>query len=217
MDGPIKGRGALSNAAGRFARHEREPDRDALGRSGGSQWRRPAAAGDDTARRYSAQHHRAQPLSGPAVRPIDQSISRLRARLHLLLRARHSLLPRSVAGAGLRDADLLQTECARVVARRAGRARLHREPDRARHEYGSLPARRARAARDAKHSRAAARAETSADDSDERLADTPRSRCAHRARAPRSRGRQRQPHDARPRLEAAHGAANGGSRSSACT
>ena len=30
MDGPIKGRGALSNAAGRFARRESEPDRDAL-------------------------------------------------------------------------------------------------------------------------------------------------------------------------------------------
>jgi len=30
MDGPIKGRGALSNAAGRFARREHEPDRDAL-------------------------------------------------------------------------------------------------------------------------------------------------------------------------------------------
>ena len=49
MDGPIKGRGALSNAAGRFARHEREPDRDALAAA--------AAADDDAPPRLATTLH----------------------------------------------------------------------------------------------------------------------------------------------------------------
>ena len=49
MDGPIKGRGALSNEAGRFARHEREPDRDALAAAA-------AADGDDAPRLATTLH-----------------------------------------------------------------------------------------------------------------------------------------------------------------
>ncbi len=49
MDGPVKGRGALSNAAGRFARCERVPDRDALEAA--------AAASDDDAPRLATTVH----------------------------------------------------------------------------------------------------------------------------------------------------------------
>jgi DNA repair photolyase len=50
MDGPIKGRGALSNEAGRFARREHEPDRDALAAAA-------AAAGEEETPRLATTLH----------------------------------------------------------------------------------------------------------------------------------------------------------------
>ncbi len=204
-----------SNQAGRFARHEREPDRDALAAA--------AAAGDDDPPRLATTLHVDTARSiiarnrSPdiAVQPVDQPLSRLRARLHLLLRARHSLLSRSVAGAGLRDADLLQTERGELLraelaapATRVSPIALGTNTD----PYQPVE-RELRVTRgilelllELKHPLTIVTKGALILRDLDLLA---------RARAPRARGRQRQRHDARRRPEAPHGAAHGGPRAAA--
>src|SRR3546814_9003204 len=74
-----------------------------------------------------------------------QSISRLRARLHLLLRTPQPRLSRPVAGPRFRDQAVLQAECCGAARCRAAQAWLPVFDDFARRQYRSLPADRARA------------------------------------------------------------------------
>ena len=95
---------------------------------------RSTTAGRPKSRRARAAdegHHRAGPLDHLAQRfarrrlqPVDQPVSRLRARLHLLLCPPEPLLPRALAGPGLRDQALRQDQRRRAAARgaRASRA-----------------------------------------------------------------------------------------------
>jgi len=79
MDGPIKGRGALSNLGGRFARHEREPDPDALAAAAAADEDAPPRLATtlhiDTARSIIARNR------SPDI-PFDQSINPYRGCEH---------------------------------------------------------------------------------------------------------------------------------------
>ncbi len=93
MNGPIKGRGALSNSRGRFARHEREPDRDALAAAAAADGEEPPRLATtlhvDTARSIIARNR------SPDI-PFDQSINPYRGCEHGCIycyaRATHSYL-----------------------------------------------------------------------------------------------------------------------------
>ncbi len=117
--------------------------------------RRPAAVQDHRHGRRHPQDHHPQQLAGHLVRPLDQPVSRLRARLHLLLRPADPRLSGSVARArfrvqAVREAGGRQAARARTVG--AGlRAAHHRD----RHQHRSVPADRARVSGDAAHSRSA--------------------------------------------------------------
>ena len=84
-------------------RREEDPHHRRLGHRG-----RAAAAAHDADKRRHAHHPRAQHLARRAVRPLDQPLSRLRARLHLLLRAADPRLSRPVARPRFRDQDPVQ-------------------------------------------------------------------------------------------------------------
>ena len=75
-----RGRGTVSNASGRFEPLARVAFDD--GWQGLEELPRVQDHGDG---RFDAQDHRPQRLAGHFLRPIDQSLSRLRARLRLLL------------------------------------------------------------------------------------------------------------------------------------
>ena len=93
MNGPIKGRGAVSNSRGRFARHEREPDRDALAAAAAADGEEPPRLATtlhvDTARSIIARNR------SPDI-PFDQSINPYRGCEHGCIycyaRATHSYL-----------------------------------------------------------------------------------------------------------------------------
>ena len=89
------------------------------------------------------------------VRPLDQSLSRLRARLHLLLRAADPRLSRAVARPRLRIQAVRQAR--RAGAARAGAvgAELRAAHHRDRHQHRSLSADRAQAPGHAPHPRGA--------------------------------------------------------------
>ena len=82
-----RGRGARSNHTGRFEAERREDVRRRLGGP-----RRPRRLQDRGLRRAGAHHHHAQRQPRHLLRPLDQPLPRLRARLHLLLRAPDPLL-----------------------------------------------------------------------------------------------------------------------------
>ena len=88
-----RGRGAQSNASGRYEPIARDRLRRRLAEPRGI-----AAVQDHGDDRRHAQDHHPQRLARHLVRPLDQSVSRLRARLHLLLRAADPRLSRPVAG-----------------------------------------------------------------------------------------------------------------------
>ena len=96
----------------------------------------PAPLATTLTRRRDAHDHRPQRLAGYRLRPLDQPVSRLRARLHLLLCAAEPCLSRPVARPRFRDPHLLQAAgggaaCARSCARRAmpaGRSRSAATP-----------------------------------------------------------------------------------------
>ena len=81
-----------------------------------------------------------------SLRPLAQPVPRLRARLHLLLRAAHAQLPQPLARARLRDQADRQAQHRRGAARRTGPQELPAQPDRDRHRDRLLPAHRARTA-----------------------------------------------------------------------
>ena len=145
-----RGRGAQSNAerpvrgrsAGRLRRWLAEPGRT-------------AAVQDDGVARYLAQGHHPQQLARHRVRPFDQSLSRLRAWLRLLLRAADPRLSRTVARARFRIQAARQAGRAGTAREGTGRLGLRAAHDRDRHQHRSLSADRARIQNHARHSRSA--------------------------------------------------------------
>ena len=116
------GRGALSN--GRAASTARNASaRPTAGRP--NRLARPSKddwlpqRGRDA--RCHPHHSRAQHLARRSVRPLDQSLSRLRARLHLLLRAAHPRVSRAVARPRFRDQDPVQAGRRQAVPARPAR------------------------------------------------------------------------------------------------
>ncbi len=73
---------------------------------------RAAAVQDDGRDRYLAQGHNPQRFARYRLRSLDQSVSGLRARLRLLLRAADPRLSRPVAGARFRIQAVRQAGCA---------------------------------------------------------------------------------------------------------
>ena len=134
---PLRGRGAR-----RLRRRLAEP-------------RRPAAVQDHGRARHRAQGHHPQRLARYRLRPLDQSLSRLRAWLRLLLRAADPRLSRPVAGARFRIQAVRQARCAGAAGEGTGGAGLRAAHDRDRHQHRSLSADRARAQDHARHSRSA--------------------------------------------------------------
>ena len=145
-----RGRGAQSNASGRY-----EPLARIAFDDGWRSPRRIAAvqdAGDD---RRNAQDHHPQRLARHRLRPLDQSLSRLRARLHLLLRAPDACLSRPVARARFRIQAVRQAGSSRPPGKGIVGARLRAEGHRDRHQYRPLSADRAALQSDAPHPRSA--------------------------------------------------------------
>ena len=118
-----RGRGAQSNASGRYEPVARVAFDDG--------WQNledlPPFKTTVHGRRHPQDHH-PQRVARHPLRPLDQSLSRLRARLHLLLRAADPRLSRAVAGARFRVQAVRQARrprscwsanCRRRATRRA--------------------------------------------------------------------------------------------------
>ena len=140
---PRKGRGAVSNETARFETEKRVAFDDGWG-SGADE---PRTGGDPAQRRRDAHDHRPQRLAGYRLRPLDQPVSRLRARLHLLLCAAEPRLSRPVARSRFRDPHLLQAAGGGAAAAGVAQEGLQLPADRARQQYRPLPAGRAAARR----------------------------------------------------------------------
>ncbi len=148
-----------------------------------------------------------QRLARHFLRPLDQSLSRLRARLRLLFRAADARLSRPVAGSRFRIQAVHEAERAGIAGARIGGARLCAEDHRHRHQYRSLSADRAAASDHAPHSRSAGARRPSGRHRDQIGAG------AARSRHPRAHGQARSGQsgdlgdDARCETGAHHGAA----------
>ncbi len=117
--------------------------------------RRIAAVQDHGADRRHPQDHHPQRLARHRLRPLDQSLSRLRARLRLLLRAPDPRLSRPVARARFRIQIVREAGGGRTAGEGIVGARLSAEGDRHRHQHRSLSADRAALQSDAPHPRSA--------------------------------------------------------------
>ena len=137
-----RGRGALSNASGPLRAAGAHRLRRRLAHA-----RRTAAVQDHGDGRCHPQDHHPQQVARHRLRPLDQSLSRLRARLHLLLRAADARLSRPVARARFRIQAVREAGCGRAAGEGTGGAELRAERDRDRHQHRSLSADRARATR----------------------------------------------------------------------
>src|SRR5258706_4634849 len=136
------------------------------------------AAQDDGDRGTRALDHRAQRFARHSVRPVGESLSRLRARLHLLLRATDPRLSRALAGPRFRDQALCQDQRGRAAEGRALAPRLSRLPARFRRQYGLLPADRTPLRHHARTDRGARRVRPSAHHRHQVSADRARHRPA---------------------------------------
>ena len=123
--------------------------------------RGPAAVQDRSAGGEAAHHHHAQRVARHLLRPLDQPLSRLRARLRLLLRAADAQLYGPVAGAGLRIEALRQAGRGEAARQGAVQGRLPAAHHRHRHQHRSLPADREAVAHHARNPRSARRAQPS--------------------------------------------------------
>ena len=116
-----KGRGAVSNIAHRFESVAREPTAMRPKPSGSPRWRATmnsaARCGHRRRPRRGEIVDHLQRVARHRVRSVDQSVSGLRARLHLLLRAADAQLSESVAGPRLRDQAGRQAQRGRTAAR----------------------------------------------------------------------------------------------------
>src|SRR5215813_4475424 len=117
--------------------------------------RRPAAVQDYGHDRRHAPDHHPQRFTGHFLRPLDQSLSRLRARLYLLLRAADPCLSRAFARARLRVEAVREARRAASARARTVRPEILAAHHRHRHQYRSLPADRTAAPDHAAHSRSA--------------------------------------------------------------
>src|SRR4029078_6128783 len=99
-----------------------------------------AAAQDDGLRRDAEEDHHHQPLARYFLYPVDQSLSRLRAWLQLLLCAPDPRLYGPLARARLRKQALRQDQCGAVAARRTVEPELPADDHSARRQYRSLSA-----------------------------------------------------------------------------
>ena len=104
-----RGRGAQSNASGRYEVGGAHRVRRRLAEPRGA-----AAVPDHGHDRLHAQDHHAQRLARHFLRPLDQSLSRLRARLHLLLRA-----ARRTPISGCRRGSISNPSCSSSPKRRS--------------------------------------------------------------------------------------------------
>ncbi len=169
--------------------------------------RRPAAVQDHGDGRLDAQDHRPQRFAGHFVRSLDQSLSRLRARLRLLFRAADARLSRAVAGARFRIQAVHEAERAGIARARIVGAGLCAEDHRHRHQYRSLSADRAPLSNHAPHPRSLGARRSPGRHRDQVGAG------AARSRYPRAHGEARSGqgrdlgNDARSEVGAHHGAA----------
>ena len=85
----------------------------------------------------------AQRFARHPLHAVDQSLSRLRARLRLLLRAADARLSRRLAGPRFRDAAAVQAGCCGIAGARVAQARLCRAPARTRLQHRPVSAGRA--------------------------------------------------------------------------
>jgi hypothetical protein len=141
---PLKGRGTVWALEHRFSADQREPFDDGWGTL--EQAVRAEEAPPATRSSNSGQDHpHRQRLARHRLRPVDQPLPRVRARLHLLLRPAHPQLPEPVTRPRFRDPHHRQGQRRRPAARRLVAARAmsrfaeHRLGDRC------LPASRAKA------------------------------------------------------------------------
>ena len=101
---------------------------------------RTAAVQDQCAGGRDPQGHHPQQFSGHFLRPLDQSLSRLRAWLRLLLRAADPRLSRAVAGARFRIQAVHEAGRGALAGARIVGARLFAAHHRDRHQYRSVSA-----------------------------------------------------------------------------
>ena len=148
-DGARRGRGARTNASAASRRERREAFDDG--------WETPGRAEPFAThvRRETAAHHRHQRQPRHQLRPVDQPLSRLRAWLHLLLRAAHPRLSRPLARASTSRPALRQDQCAELLRARAAAPGYVPEHHRAWRHHRPLPADRARAPHHARRARGA--------------------------------------------------------------
>ena len=114
-----------------------------------------AAVQDHGDHRFHAQDHHPQRFAGHFFRPLDQPLSRLRARLHLLLRPPDPRLSRPVARARFRIEAVRQAGSAQAAGTRVVGAGLPAAHHRDRHQHRSVPADRTPASDHAPHPRSA--------------------------------------------------------------
>ena len=115
-----KGRGAVTNPAGRFESTTLEPADD--GWNSPRRARRPRR--DDADRGVPEARDHAQQIAGRRVRTIAEPVPGLRARLHLLFRAAGSRLPEPESRARFRDAHLPQAGARRAARDKNSRRRV---------------------------------------------------------------------------------------------
>ena len=116
---------------------------------------RAAAVCDHRLGRLHAQDHHPQRVARHLLRPLDQSLSRLRARLRLLLRAADPRLSRAVAGPRFRVEAVREAGRAGAPGKGTVRSGLCAAHHGDRHQHRSVSADRAQVSGDARHPRSA--------------------------------------------------------------
>src|SRR6185312_12536839 len=116
-----------------------------------------AASANLRHRRTRAQRDHPQRFARHRVRAGDESVSRLRARLHLLFRASLAQLLEPFAGTGLRNQAAREDEPRRGAARGIVQTRLRAEAHQYRQQHRSVPAGRETVATDARRAGSAGR------------------------------------------------------------
>ncbi len=174
--------------------------------------RRAAPVPHRGAERGGAHHHHPQPVARHLLRPLGEPLSRLRARLRLLLRPADPRLYGPVARPRLRIQALRQAECRRASGGGVVQARLRAALDRHRHQHGPLSADREDAPDNARDPRSARAGEPSRGHRDEVGTGDARHRypTAHGGQGTGAGGRLRHHHG--PASGAHDGAARGDAR-----
>ena len=204
----LHGRGATFNPGNRFRRDAREAVDDGWAPLPGRRRRQPTRAAEDDGDDSACAHdHRPQRFAGHSVHAVDQSLSGLRARLRLLLRAADARLPRPLAGTRFRDQAVRQAGCGGAAERRTGETGLRMRRHRAGHQHRSVPADRARVEDHAADHRTARGVQPSAHHRHQVGAGRARHRPARAACREEHDARLFLDHDARSRAGAQAGAA----------